>query len=135
MTKVLKKLKNKRGESLVEVVVSLAILGILSAAFATILINVANFNLKAVRLYKEDTQMNAKFDGDNYANLSITPIQAGSNPSYPKPIIKFKDRAGASVILKDSAGLPIDVEVKGKYETATGKVGQAAILKRFVPEK
>lgn len=129
MTKILKTLKNKRGETLVEVVVSLAILGILSAAFATILINVANFNLKAVRLYKEDTQMNAKFEGNNYANLVVTPIQAGSNPSYPKPIIMFKDGSGTSVTL------PVNIEIKGKYEIATGKVGQSAILKRFVPEK
>lgn len=126
MKNIIHKLKNKRGETLLEVVVSVAILAILSVAFVTLLMGASNFNLKAIRVYKEDTQIAGKFDGNDFAVISVdnTKKTIGlTGGTEPKPIIAFVKPDGTSAT---------SITMDGTYEVATGKAGENVILKRFV---
>lgn len=119
---ILQKLRNKRGETLLELIVSVAILAILSLAFVSLLMGATNFNTKANRVYKEDTQINAKFEGDDFA-LIVPATNTAGTAGYPKPPMKFYKADGSD----------FTILMEGKYETATGKAGERVILKRFVP--
>lgn len=111
----LKRLLNKKGETLIEVVVSLAILAILSVTFVSLLMGASGINLKAIRVSKEDTQISGVFDGDNFAG--ITP----SDTTVSSPI----------VVLDFGGG--VEIKTDGTYQEARGAAGEGVIIKRFVP--
>lgn len=135
-------IKNKRGESLLEVVVSLAIFSILVTTLLTVIMSATGINTKAVRTNKQDQTNTTGFEltdpptatgvtyvpkadvptgGVHTVSINVSSFKAQYIPSPPPPTLP----APISVPT-------LDFERGGKVYTGT-PAGEKLPLKKFSP--
>jgi len=121
MKNIFAKIKNKRGESLIEVIVSAAIFAILVTGIITVFLTATRVNTTAYRINKADAQIGAKYDGTAPTTGVVTVDTQATTDPVPAPKFKLTFADGIA-----------NIEADGTYEV--GKSGEVKLpLKQFKP--
>lgn len=97
-------LKNKKGETLIESVIAMAIFAILAASLASLLINAANINKNAIKLNRANTIVTEGIDGDS----------GGIDPTLPVSPTNPKKAESTDILTNQEIKLVLDGDEKVK---------------------
>lgn len=122
MKSILSRIKNNRGETLIEVIVSAAIFAILVTGIISIFLTATRVNNTAYKINKADAKIGAEFDGTKpVAGVVTVDTQDTTAPVAPAPKFKLEFADGIA-----------DISADGTYEI--GKSGEVKLpLKQFKP--
>lgn len=117
-------IKRNNGETLIEVIASVAILAILMATLLSILLSSLNISNTAYKITKEDYSITTAFDVTAVSDITTSSIAEGS-PDYTELEIKFIDETTGNLLA--------EIKSDGTYLIGSKEDGNNLPLKQFVP--
>lgn len=117
-------IKRNNGETLIEVIASVAILAILMATLLSILLSSLNISNTSYKITKEDYSITTVFDVTAVSDITTSSIAEGS-PDYTELEIKFIDETTGNLLA--------EIKFDGTYLIGSKEDGNNLPLKQFVP--
>lgn len=121
----IQRLRNNKGETLLEVLVATAIFALLSVLMVSLIMGATQANTSARRLQKEDMQIMELIDNDG-AEASV--VETKDTEVAADGASKFE------IKIDTGTGAIITVASDGKYYKVKGSGGIGAVMVRFVPK-